>query len=670
VTIAGMCKPLTICPPEVVHAEFGQASRAPALIETACAPAGYDPAAARTLLAAARGGLGEGWAERRLAVLLLENLLLRLSPGESSHEIHSLGMAGGMRETEISGRMARLKRAHDAIRTPNLESIGWRYFLRVARDVSKLTLARFVFTPAEVVAEVRRHLTVSRGTGGAIHLMTGVTGRRPVEAPDYEAAILDLLCTQREIFWVTERCGAEINALVEYPLTSAVVVVKPPGSDWEIEIKRAGTRGPRLLDVIHNRGGVIAPLSHRLFGASLGWLGAREGKAVDYFSRVYRYVHGRQSPCSHTAVNTSVVTLPSGENEIHLLDYLNESGPGTQEAMRECVRNFPSETGVPPTTYSGALGLTLDTIGQMLPQQAIIFGSSSFRLDRIALYLSERGAESYFHEGLGRGYTIPDARWLADSVLEEILGEVDPPNVTNDVPYEDYGQYVRDAFAMPSNRRRADVHFVSVLRQIGECWGTLLAMRGFTDGESFVLRNVGLKSVYAGGEWQVRLIFMDHDDLILAASRYPYFWPTRELSGMDRDLIHILGGAQGDHVVEGEVRALESIYRVDAPTAEAGVRAMQEALVAAYRATQTQIDTNVEFRAQFYGEFLNWHRDFDHLYATLLRTDPSQQEQWNAESRAYLRGRGWGEELIDESLYAVTRFRPLLERLRFLFLPD
>ena len=59
-------------------------------------------------------------------------------------------------------------------------------------------------------------------------------------------------------------------------MTSAVVVVKPPGSDWEMEFKRAGTRGARLLDVITEREGREAPVSHRLFGGSLdGWENVR-----------------------------------------------------------------------------------------------------------------------------------------------------------------------------------------------------------------------------------------------------------------------------------------------------------------------------------------------------------------------------------------------------------
>jgi hypothetical protein len=163
---------------------------------------------------------------------------------------------------------------------------------------------------------------------------------------------------------------------------------------------------------------------------------------------------------------------------------------------------------------------------------------------------------------------------------------------------------------------------------------------------------------------------MDHDDLIMAASRYQYFWLTRELSGMDRDLTHIWGGAYPGHPIQGEVAALRGVYRVGDVTAEAGLRTMQQAVIDAHRATQEQIDTNPEFRKQFYVEFLKWHRDFDHLYATFLQRDPSQEEQWKAEAREYLRGRGCGDELIDDAVSGICRNRRFLERMRFLFLPE
>jgi hypothetical protein len=331
--------------------------------------------------------------------------------------------------------------------------------------------------------------------------------------------------------------------------------------------------------------------------------------------------------------------------------------------MRGCVESFPSDTGVARASYSGEAGLTLQFIGQALPQQAIIFGSSSFRLDRISLYLSDKGPEEYFRIGLGRDYRLSDVRWLADTVLEEILGEFTiPPEGCIDYP-----QYLRAAFRVPENRRRADDNYLSTMRQIGECWGTLLAVRGFSDGESFVQRNVGLKSVWKSGAWQIRIIFMDHDDLTVAGSRYQYLWPWREVSGMQRDQVHILGGPMGDETIPGEVGALRNIYRVSSEIADRGMTLLEQALRGAYRLTQAQIGRNDELRSVFYPGFLDGYRDFDELVPSFLGSHRFRIDLWRTEAEAYLKSKRYSEELVAEYIKSIVHFAEFFERMRFLY---
>jgi hypothetical protein len=464
---------------------------------------GYSHDACLALLAIAKGQTGATWAERCFAILLLEGQLLQL-PLDNLGEFDAIFVELGLKEhpgidkpvrssailegfttTDVRGfageliqRLARLERVHESIRQHPPE---WGYFSRAAGDVSKLTLARYLFAPEETFREILSFLRTSSGvkgaTGGTEALSDAIHEHFAI--PEFERAILRKICEDRRIYWVSERSSAELNALVEYPLTSAVIVIKPPGSDLEIEIKRAGTRGERLLNVIATRNGREAPVSHRLFGGSLGWLAERECRISRIFSQIYRLVHGVECPSSIGVMNSSVVTIPSAAGEAHVLDYLSDAqqfGAGfddTREAMRACVKSFPWDTAVPPASYTGDAGETLQFIGQALPQQAILCGSSSFRLDRIALYLSDGGADEYFRRGLGRDYKAEEARWLADSVLEEILGVATvPPD-----GFHDYAQYLRDAFRVAQNRLRADANYLSVMRQIGECWGTLLALR-------------------------------------------------------------------------------------------------------------------------------------------------------------------------------------------------
>jgi hypothetical protein len=682
----------------MAETELGEGTHAIRFLSAAVANPGYDGDAAFAMLAAARGQSGERWSERLVAVLLLENQLLRLSPQHPAGYdpiLVALGLkprpgteiplrASLLREgytalslpgfvIELDRRLRRLNRVHGPILRCECDAVQWGYFLRVARDAPKLTLARYVFSAEETYREIARALWITEGAEDTLSRFGEEPAARwaqePIDAPELEVELLQKLCAGRRIYWVSDRCGSELNALVEYPLASAAVAIKPPGSDFEIEIKRAGTRGSRLLTVIKERNGREAPVSHRLYGGSLGWLAQRETSAAGIFAKIFRLVHQEDAPVSRGVANSSIIEVPTPQGPMHILDYLTDEkcfGPDfdrVREAMRICVQAFPSDTGVARASYLGEHGATLKFIGQALPQQAVIFGSSSFRLDRIVLYLSPSGPEEYFQNGLGRGFTLRDVRWLADSVLEEILGEVTAPQGS----YTDYPQYVRDAFLVPANRRRADRNYLSVMRQIGECWGTLLAVRGFSDGESFVLRNVGLKSAWKDGNWEIRAIFMDHDDLTVAGSRYTHLWPWREASGMERDMIHILGGPMGEDNLPGEVGALNAIYRVSAETGEAGLKGLEEAARMAYRKTQSKLDGNAELRALFPSCFLQGFRDFDELVPGFLASEPSQAESWKAEAAALLSAKRYDAELIAEYIRTLLRFRRFFERVRFLY---
>ena len=176
---------------------------------------------------------------------------------------------------ELLRRLRRLNRVHHPILVGECDQVAWGYFLRVARDFCKLTLARYVFRTSKrclgkssarswspKVPRIRFPCTVSnRQLGGhGNRLMPPFrngASRQAMRRPQYLLGFGTL--------WLWE-----LNSLVEYPLTSAGgETIKPPGSTLEIEIKRAGTRGPRLLDVIAEQNGHEAPISHRLYGGSL-----------------------------------------------------------------------------------------------------------------------------------------------------------------------------------------------------------------------------------------------------------------------------------------------------------------------------------------------------------------------------------------------------------------
>jgi hypothetical protein len=684
----------------ILAASFGSTSSALALASIFLNQDRYDRVAALKLLESAKGMSGERWAERLFAAMLLEKLLLNLSLSNLS-EFDFLFVQLGLKPqtgpdillassvlddgystrklsefaTEFHRRLSRLSRLQPTPSPGDWDDTAWRNLLRSTREVSKLTLARYVFSPIEVAEEIRRNVIVSSGVR---HTFSRVHGKpeydRPGDlpaAPSFELEILDSLCQGQHIFWVAESTSSELNSLVEYPLTSAVLVVKPPGSDREFEIKRAGMRGRRKLDILWERDGKLVPVSHRLYGGSFGWLGRREGVAVALFSRIYRLVHGKNCPCSHIAATSSVVGIPGNRGEQHILKYFTDPavfGDGfdnMREALDKCVTSSPLDTGIAPASFPGEAGLTLQFIGQAQPQQAVLFDSTSFRLDRIAEYLSEAGPEKYFRDGLGRDYRREDARWLAETVLEEMLGMVARPSEN----YSNHTQYVQNTLEVPENRRRADAAYLSLVGQIGECWGTLLATRGYSDGESFVLRNVGLKSMWKDGDWQVRILFMDNDDLMISGRRYQHFWPLRGVPGMLRDQIHILGGPLAGAVLPGEIGILKRIYAVSAETAESGWKTFEEAMKISYAKTHSEFASNKELQSLFFPSFLERLGDFDELVKNFLRTDPEQHDVWKSQASYYLRGKNYTETFVAEYVQAIPQFRRFFERIQFLYSP-
>jgi hypothetical protein len=683
----------------LADAECGRAGYGRRLMAISRRSGGDAGSTALALVPLAQGQHGESWAERRLAVLLLEHQLLQLPPDDLPAfdlVLTRLGLKPGLGDAvpvdagvldqgfsttvlrgfvpELIRRLRRLNRAHVPVRRGDGGRVAWEYFLRAARDVSKLTLARYVFSPEEVVREIERTLVVTMGAEHALsriaHAAAATAAPEPLDRRRYEADILRRLCAGHRIYWVSPRCGSELNALVEYPLGSAVVVIKPPGSDLEIEIKRTGTRGPRLLQVITERdNGTAPPISHRLFGGSLGWLARREAAAAAVVATIFKLVHGREAPCSHTVSRSSIVELPGADGPVHILDYLTDPrafGSGFDDmrrALGACADRFPVDSGLARASYEGERGRTLQFIGQASPEQAVIRGSSSFRLDRLALYLSDDGPAEYFVDGLGREPARFELRWLADALLEEVLGELTVPPAS----YREYSQYVGDAFRVPDNRARADRQYLSAMGQLGDCWGTLLAMRGFSAGESFVGRNVGLKSVWRDGEWQVRVIVQDHDDLTVAGVGPGHISPWREVSAMRSDEVHILGGLSGRATIPGDAGTLQAIYRVNRDVADAGIAALKEAAVAAYDRGQAALAVDPELQNLFPPGFLNARDHYYELVSRFLRADPADVDPWTQDATAYLRADGYGDAQIETYTKSIYHFRMFFDRMRFLY---
>ena len=137
------------------------------------------------------------------------------------------------------------------------------------RRIIRVSAERFTFTPSEIVDRIVSQVGVSDGVRDETRF--GSPGEQRFDSPRYESGIVRELARNARVFWVRDDTSSRINSLVEFPLGTVALVVKPPGSSLEIELKRAGMRR-RPLDALFEEGIYPVPYSHRIQGGSPGWM--------------------------------------------------------------------------------------------------------------------------------------------------------------------------------------------------------------------------------------------------------------------------------------------------------------------------------------------------------------------------------------------------------------
>lgn len=616
---------------------------------------------------------GAPWPVRAVAALMLEHVLLRIHANDAEEHafwfrelgIDEIGVASFRR------RLERLARVHEPLRgaRPSDKAIG--DFLHLARRDCRLMLARWLWTSKEVIERIEEDVRRSEGIRSRPDYGHRFVGEESAHAlasvPPLEREILLHLGHRATIRWVARTTSSEINSLVEHPLGTVVMVIKLPGSDHEIEIKRTGLRGAYPLDAVYSRGDWILPSSHFLQGGSMESLLGLETSQSSVMSKLYRTVHGTVAPMSRTIHMSTVFTIPSPVGEIDLFDYFTdprvfgERHASMRRHMSSVVEAMANSTNQPRAQQQNDLSLTVEFLGLTKPSQAVQTGTTSFRLDRLAIYLAPAGDRKYFDE-LGLPHTRDDSRRFADELLDEVLCTYDPPPT----PFRGYRSYVTAAFAVPANRRRANRNYLSVLEQLGRFWGTMLAARGHTSGESFVGRNCGLRSVFEEDEWRIRFIFMDHDSMAFAARYEDTYHPRPSVRAAAIDGKFILGSHLGDYEIVGELQLLRDIYRATDALERRGIAAMRRAMKAAYSQTQAAIHTHPDLDRLFRPSFVQRLDDWDDAVRCWLA---ARRNGWQQDVASLLQTRGYDATLTENYIQAIVRQEKFLTWISFLFQP-
>ena len=676
---------------QLLSAEFGDTQQAHKLLDEFLQHGAFSQPFCLRLLSHIKHPRDVSWELRRLAILMLEHQAFLISPNcftdfdflltalqlkqsGTDRSLLSSVLQEGYSTTdfhafvpEFRRRLARLNRVHRRIKGKQTSKAALREFVATSFCECKLTLGRYLFTPEEVVDRILGQLQVTN----ALPDLGGARSAQLGSLPPFEAEILRRLVDSSYVYWVAEHTSSRINSLIEYPATSVVLVVKPPGSEYEFEFKRAGLKGRNSLGVVYARNGCSVPPSHRLDGGSMQYLLRFEAHAAARIAWIYRLVHKSEPPVPAYISRLTIDEIPIRNMRVPSLRYFSDPGifgegfRSMRVAMAESVGAFNREGYSKMPDLPGDLGLTAQFIGVVGPSQAIMSGTTSFRLNKLAPYLSSEGPKQYFEEGLKQPYTAEEARSFADTILEEILGVYHPPNIN----YRNHRQYVDAALALPANRTRADEVYLSTLEQAARFWGTVLAVRGYTRGESFVGRNVGLRTVWEGGDWKVKIIFMDHDALVIPGPYSDDFAAHRGLGSMRLDERYIWESVDPDLFPTCIAGYLRSIYRIKDAKESEGRSLVAGVLTDAYKKTQQALLSNPQLRSSFNPAFLSRLLVFDTLTAGLLHAKPESPswQAWKEQMTEMLRGHGYRQNSFDAYAEIIEIHRPFLERHSYLF---
>jgi hypothetical protein len=600
------------------------------------------------LLRTARGEADQSWSVRRLALALMERQLSALSPSalsEFDKAIVSLGLKKPGDKSvaaELVGRAAKMPLAEfvlQLLRKMNRRrSAGGRKtrfaveladLLHRSTQECKLVMAPCVFSPKEIFERILLQVKVSEGVLSSpfVPVTKRFAGMRHLSACERE--ILRQLQSRNQIYWVGDSTSSRINSLVEYPLRTAVLVLKLPGSHLEIELKRAGKR-ERPLQVLYEENGAAVPIAHRLQGGSTGWMLKSESENESRFCSLFRAIHQQEPPLGRTRFITNIRGVPCKSGTADLLTWFTGAqtfGSGYREmrlAIKRCLESFGSP--VP----EGCVAQTVAFLQHSQPRQSVLVGTSSFRLDRLSEYLSPLGAKRYFGDGLGVKWTPTEARQFADDLLEEVLGTYVQPNVL----YRSHQQYLEAAFAMSENRAAANANYLFCMEQIGLVWGTMMAIGSHSTGESFVPRNVGLKAVWQDGSWRVKIILMDHDCLESPKPSQREYHAEDVMAATIHDETHIFGHALPHRTNIGAVTCLQDIYRIPGSLARKAIRQLQGAMLRSFCKARV-CSANGLLPSAYFTHLL----DFEEVVRMSINPDPTVD--WIAQALSALVAKGY-----------------------------
>ena len=182
-------------------------------------------------------------------------------------------------------------------------------------------------------------------------------------------------------------------------------------------------------------------------------------------------------------------------------------------------------------------------------------------------------------------------------------------------------------------------------------------------------RNVGLKSSWTNGEWAVRAIFMDHDNLHLVQKEQTHFEPDGAFPGIYTDARYIGGDMVESRPGNSEFHFLEELYRPTRAVRRTGKAMFRQATKHAYLTTHERIKNEPAFRRYFNELFVERIKDWDWVAKGFLEAggDAGAIDQWKEETTKKLSEKGYTNNMLKSYYRAIEDHTDFVKNLSFLY---
>jgi hypothetical protein len=322
------------------------------------------------------------------------------------------------------------------------------------------------------------------------------------QLPAYEAGFSSCSAIPVPIHWVAQQPVSELNALVEYPKGMVALVIKPRAAPSNLKSSAAEfqARNPSPLSSNARAPKFLIPIASM---PQIGWHLIFETRAAARFRRIYRLSIAFPIRFDHPLRKVHLLHSDSARRLLNrgFLQFPDAYGQGAgemREGLKKCVKTAIEANDIGVKELPGEMGRTINFLIQNWPRRR-----SSPHLLISASIASPPICRTMGETLLSGPAKSPAMRCDGSPIscsMRFFRGTRPPAPKASVNIWRMYSLEPSTAVGLTS--------YLCSCCNSSAPLGTLAGIMGYSNGESLVARNVGLRALWSSGSWRVSLFFM------------------------------------------------------------------------------------------------------------------------------------------------------------------